>query len=94
MKDRTTATALFETPQGTPTPLALSLTSVATTTTSATTDNTFQPGSAVEPTTGATKITRVLTKEEKDRVRKAIEGASSVEEVSPFSMMYSYVLVY
>ncbi|GAA5845214.1 hypothetical protein JCM11251_003715, partial [Rhodosporidiobolus azoricus] len=83
-KDRETANSLFLTPAGEPTPLHTSFTSAAAAGLAAPSlvgSKTFEPGA--EPTTAAAasgKAGRLLTKEEKERVRKAIEGAESVEE--------------
>lgn len=95
-QERELANSLFLTPAGEPTPLHTSLLAAAASTTAAsapalvsgagagsgTAAKTFEPG--VEPAESqAGHAGRLLTKEEKDRVRKAIEGAESVEEVRP-----------
>lgn len=87
LQDRDAAKALFLAPDNTPTPLALSFT-----TPSANGNGlakTFEPG--LEPEKGV--AARLLSKEEKDRVRKAIEGATTVEEVrsSPLSSPTSHI---
>ncbi|GAA5897053.1 hypothetical protein JCM6882_007342 [Rhodosporidiobolus microsporus] len=94
-KDRDAARALFLTPTGEPTPLHTSFLAAAASGTAAPSlvgsgngGNTFEPG--VEPTPAAAasgKAGRLLTKEEKERVRKAIEGAESVEEIRRLQRM-------
>lgn len=84
-QDRAQAKALFQTATGEPTPLALTIAAgAAGAPTLAGSARTFEPGQ--EPTVEAAatggKAGRLLSKEEKERVRAAIEGAESVEEVS------------
>lgn len=85
-QDREHARSLFLTAAGEPTPLHTSFLSAVATGSAAPSlvPKTFEPG--VEPASvekaAAGKAGRLLTKEEKERVRKAIEGAESVEEVS------------
>lgn len=86
LQDREHARSLFLTSSGDPTPLHTSFLSAVATGSAAPSlvPKTFEPG--VEPASvekgAAGKAGRLLTKEEKERVRKAIEGAESVEEVS------------
>ncbi|GAA5844899.1 hypothetical protein JCM9279_000036 [Rhodotorula babjevae] len=95
LRDRQHAKALFETPAGDPTDLhtaflaaaaqgALGAAPSLVPTAGA---RTFEPG--VEPTEAAAagKAGRLLTRDEKDRVRKAIEGAESVEEIRRLQRM-------
>lgn len=81
-QDRKLARSLFVTPEGTPTPLASALASASQATTAAGA-RTFEPGEDVSTAAvvASGKAGRLLTKEEKERVRSAIEGAESVEEV-------------
>ncbi|POY73506.1 hypothetical protein BMF94_3443 [Rhodotorula taiwanensis] len=98
LKERELANSLFLTPAGEPTPLHTSLLAATASTTAAsapalvsgagsgTAAKTFEPG--VEPAESqAGHAGRLLTKEEKDRVRKAIEGAESVEEIRRLQRM-------
>lgn len=86
-QDREHANSLFLTATGEPTALHTSFLEAAASGAAAAAPSlvssgtkTFEPG--VEPAErDAGKAGRLLTKEEKDRVRKAIEGAESVEEV-------------
>lgn len=96
-QDREHANSLFLTATGEPTALHTSFLEAAASGSAAAAPSlvssgtkTFEPGvEAAERDAG--KAGRLLTKEEKDRVRKAIEGAESVEEVrmallaSPFA---------
>ncbi|GAA5974077.1 hypothetical protein JCM11641_003419 [Rhodosporidiobolus odoratus] len=86
--DRTRANSLFLTPAGEPTPLHTSFLTAAAAGATAPSlvagSKTFEPG--VEPST-AGKAGRLLNKEEKERVRKAIEGAESVEEIRRLQRM-------
>ncbi|BGP13260.1 hypothetical protein JCM10213_004970 [Rhodosporidiobolus nylandii] len=91
--DRERANSLFQTPTGEPTALHTSFLAAAASGASAPSlvgSKTFEPG--VEPTAAAAaaasgKAGRLLTKDEKDRVRKAIEGAESVEEIRRLQRM-------
>lgn len=93
-QDREHANSLFLTTTGEPTALHTSFLEAAASgsaaaapslVSSGTGTKTFEPG--VEPAErDAGKAGRLLTKEEKDRVRKAIEGAESVEEVRSSSL--------
>lgn len=93
-QDREHANSLFLTATGEPTALHTSFLEAAASgsaaaapslVSSGTGTKTFEPG--VEPAErDAGKAGRLLTKEEKDRVRKAIEGAESVEEVRSSSL--------
>ncbi|TKA57161.1 hypothetical protein B0A53_01117 [Rhodotorula sp. CCFEE 5036] len=95
LKDREHANSLFLTATGEPTALHTSFLEAAASgsaaaapslVSSATGTKTFEPG--VEPAErDAGKAGRLLTKEEKDRVRKAIEGAESVEEIRRLQRM-------
>ncbi|CEQ39178.1 SPOSA6832_00712 [Sporobolomyces salmonicolor] len=87
-KDRDHASSLFLNPDGTPTALHTAFLAAAASGAAAPSlvngaggAKTFEPG--VEPAAAAAsgKAGRLLTKEEKERVRQAIEGAESVEEV-------------
>jgi hypothetical protein len=87
-QDRTRAHSLFLSSDGTPTALATSFASAAASNGAANAPSlvangakTFEPGVEVSAA-GAGKAGRLLSKEEKERVRAAIEGAESVEEVS------------
>lgn len=82
-KDKATAKALFLTPEKTSTALAVSLLDSATTTANGIA-KTFEPGMDGE-TSG--KAGRLLSKDEKERVRKAIEGASTVDEIRRLTRM-------
>ena len=77
VQDKATAKALFLTPESTSTALAVSLLDSATTTANGIA-KTFEPGMDGE---ASGKAGRLLSKDEKERVRKAIEGASTVDEV-------------
>lgn len=91
-QERQHAHSLFLTPTGEPTALHSSLLASAASASAASAPSlvaaggapaskTFEPGvEAAESNAG--RAGRLLTKEEKDRIRKAIEGAESVEEVS------------
>ena len=91
-QDREHANSLFLTATGEPTALHTSFLEAAASGSAAAAPSlvssgtkTFEPG--VEPAErDAGKAGRLLTKEEKDRVRKAIEGAESVEEVCALSL--------
>lgn len=93
-QDREHANSLFLTATGEPTALHTSFLEAAASgsaaaapslVSSGTGTKTFEPGvEAAERDAG--KAGRLLTKEEKDRVRKAIEGAESVEEVRSLSL--------
>ncbi|BGP22142.1 U2 small nuclear ribonucleoprotein A' [Rhodotorula toruloides] len=93
LKDREHARSLFLTSSGEPTPLHTAFLSAVATGSAAPSlvPKTFEPG--VEPASvekgAAGKAGRLLTKEEKERVRKAIEGAESVEEASLFAPIAS-----
>ncbi|KAM0751588.1 L domain-like protein [Meredithblackwellia eburnea MCA 4105] len=79
-KDRKHARSLFTDAKGQPTPLAVSLSSAQPISSNG--DNTFEPGVTAELATGDAKSTgRTLTKEQRERVRAAIEGAESVDEI-------------
>lgn len=88
-QDRQQAKDLFVSADGTPTALATAFAEAAASNSAATAPTlvaangggakTFEPG--VEPTSSGKAAGRLLTKGEKDRVRQAIEGAESVEEV-------------
>ncbi|KAL8291833.1 hypothetical protein RQP46_002091 [Phenoliferia psychrophenolica] len=90
-KDRAAAKALFLTPDGAPTPLSVSFTTAASTAAASAASalngvsKTFEPG--VEAAVASGKAGRLLSKEEKDRVRSAIEGAESVEEIRRLQRM-------
>ncbi|KAI5477657.1 U2 small nuclear ribonucleoprotein A' [Pseudohyphozyma bogoriensis] len=82
-KERVHAKSLYETSTGSPTALATSIISSV-----PATSNTFEPGvDGAKTETAAGKAGRLLSKEEKDRVRKAIEGAGSVEEIRRLQRM-------
>ncbi|GAA5979157.1 hypothetical protein JCM10908_002822 [Rhodotorula pacifica] len=93
LKDREHANSLFLSASGEPTSLHTSFLEAAASGSAAsapslvaTTTKTFEPGvEAAESNAG--KAGRLLTKEEKDRVRKAIEGAESVEEIRRLQRM-------
>lgn len=72
-QERQKAKTLFETADGKATPLATQLMAAAPATNGVT--KTFEPGAP------AGKAGRLLSKEEKDKIRAAIEGATSVDEV-------------
>ncbi|KAK4050580.1 U2 snRNP complex subunit [Microbotryomycetes sp. JL221] len=96
-KERTRSQELFVSEDGTPTALATAFSEAAATNSAATAPTlvasngvkTFEPGveAAAGPGAGVGKAGRLLTKEEKDRVRKAIEGAESVEEIRRLQRM-------
>ena len=101
VKDREDAKALFQLPTGLPTPLALSLSAAATTAnapTLSTLSKSFEPG--FEPTLELASVPteghagRLLSKEEKERVRQAIEGASTVAEIRRLTRMLASGFVY
>ncbi|GAA5830873.1 hypothetical protein JCM5353_000597 [Sporobolomyces roseus] len=88
-KDRDYAQSLFQTPASEPTPLhtqflnAISSGSVAPSLAS----KTFEPGVEQAEVAGSGKAGRLLSKEEKERVRSAIEAAESVEEIRRLQRM-------
>ncbi|GAA5863386.1 hypothetical protein JCM1840_007509 [Sporobolomyces johnsonii] len=93
-KDRDHAASLFLNPDGTPTALHTAFLAAAASGAAAPSlvngaggAKTFEPG--VEPAAAAAsgKAGRLLTKEEKERVRQAIEGAESVEEIRRLQRM-------
>ncbi|KAM0787954.1 hypothetical protein ACM66B_006158 [Microbotryomycetes sp. NB124-2] len=94
-KERVRARELFTTKDGSPTALATAFAEAAASNSAANAPTlvaangvkTFEPG--VELAAGATsgKAGRLLTKEEKERVRQAIEGAESVEEIRRLQRM-------
>ncbi|KAK4701467.1 U2 small nuclear ribonucleoprotein A', partial [Phenoliferia sp. Uapishka_3] len=90
-QDRALSKSLFLTSTGSPTPLALSLIAAAAATTTSAIHKTFEPGTAgsveVAAVNGSGKAGRLLSKEEKERVRAAIEGAESVEEIRRLQRM-------
>lgn len=91
------AKSLFLTAAGEPTALSLQFTSAALATSSSFAASngltkTFEPGFEpnVEKSTaanGSGKAGRLLSKEEKERVKSAIEGASSVDEIRRLQRM-------
>ncbi|GAA6030072.1 hypothetical protein JCM8097_009241 [Rhodosporidiobolus ruineniae] len=87
-KDRDHARSLFLAADGSPTALHTSFTQSAASGAAAPSlvagSKTFEPG--VEPAANG-KAGRLLTKEEKERVRQAIEGAESVEEIRRLQRM-------
>ncbi|GAA5881950.1 hypothetical protein JCM3774_002084 [Rhodotorula dairenensis] len=94
LKDRERANSLFLTSTGEPTALHTSFLEAAASGSAAAAPalvaaagaKTFEPGvETAERDAG--KAGRLLTKEEKDRVRKAIEGAESVEEIRRLQRM-------
>ncbi|GAA5850893.1 hypothetical protein JCM8547_009123 [Rhodosporidiobolus lusitaniae] len=86
-KDREHAVSLFQNADGTPTALHEAFTTAAAAglAAPALSSKTFEPG--VEQAATAGKAGRLLTKEEKERVRQAIEGAESVEEIRRLQRM-------
>ena len=97
MQDREHARSLFLTPSGEPTPLHTAFLSAIASGAHAPSlvapggAKTFEPGVEATEAAAAGKAGRLLTREEKERVRKAIEGAESVEEVRfwPCSLVLS-----
>ncbi|BGP45289.1 U2 snRNP complex subunit [Rhodotorula kratochvilovae] len=93
LKDREHARSLFLTPSGEPTPLHTSfLTAIASgahapSLVAPAGAKTFEPGVEATEAAAAGKAGRLLTREEKERVRKAIEGAESVEEIRRLQRM-------
>ncbi|KAH8930109.1 L domain-like protein [Atractiella rhizophila] len=83
-KERNTATDLFQVPSNPPAPTALY--------TSLTSSTTFTQPTAP---TGTQKVDkgRLLTKEEKERVKRAVEAAGSAEEVQRLQRMLDQGLV-
>jgi U2 small nuclear ribonucleoprotein A' len=77
VQERTGAKTLFLTPDDLPTSLATTLSSTVTTTTSRPAVSTDEPRPAAAPG----KAGRLMTAEEKERVKAAIVNASSAEEV-------------
>ena len=89
-QDRAQAKALFVSPTGEPTPLAASFSASAAGAPSLLTGvRTFEPGQepTVEQAATTGKAGRLLTKDEKERVRAAIEAAESVDEIRRLQRM-------
>ncbi|GAA6064776.1 hypothetical protein JCM10212_006325 [Sporobolomyces blumeae] len=90
-KDRDHANSLFQTAAGEPTPLHTTFLNAVSTGSAAPSlaSKTFEPGveQAEVTANGGGKAGRLLTKEEKDRVRQAIEAAESVEEIRRLQRM-------
>ncbi|ORY90943.1 U2 small nuclear ribonucleo protein A [Leucosporidium creatinivorum] len=93
-QDRTRAHSLFLSSDGTPTALANSFASAAASNGAANAPSlvangakTFEPGVEVGAGAAGGKAGRLLSKEEKERVRAAIEGAESVEEIRRLQRM-------
>ncbi|KDE08621.1 hypothetical protein MVLG_01083 [Microbotryum lychnidis-dioicae p1A1 Lamole] len=100
-QDRTRALSLFQTASGQPTPLQSTFLDAAASNSAAsapslvrtngtTTEGaakTFEPGVEALVVTNTKNAGRLLTKEEKDRVRTAIERAESVDEIRRLQRM-------
>lgn len=74
LQERENAKSLFTTADNLPNQLATTISTTVSTQTTATTVTTDEPRAAA-------KAGRLMTKEEADRVRKAIASATSVEEI-------------
>ncbi|SCV72461.1 BQ2448_3998 [Microbotryum intermedium] len=102
-QDRTRASSLFQTPSRQPTALQSSFLDAAASNSAASAPSLVNTNGATGPAAGAAKTFepgveasavpssknagRLLTKEEKDRVRTAIEGAESVDEIRRLQRM-------